>query len=310
MNKKKTSGNSKRRVFVGVIIALVVLIPLVFIIIKNNPQLAKAITSADSKQKKDKERALEFDKHAQTLLEPILIEMAKPVSPYKFVKRSLDEVEDYTWQALDIDSTLTTAWLRLGYITSHIHGEQALRRYESYSNQKKPEKAAEEEKNTLLYFAQAEVYYNKALEYGHQDTGAVYFLMAETKTIQHIHGQAAVNLLKALEFDPTNRKYEAKLIEAYLYGGLYTKALSQNELFRQKYPDSDIPYKNLGGYYYFIGDTARAVNFYEEAIEKGTNPDVGKLLHRYYIERGDTVKADYFLQKVYEANLHYDPEKY
>ena len=256
------------------------------------------------------ERAVEYNNRAQQILDPIIVEMAKPVSPYKFVLRSLKEAERYTWMALDIDTTMTDAWRRLGYINSHIHGKQSLLRYESYKKKEMPEKVIEEEKNAILYFTKANLYYDKALEFGTEDSAGIYYLKSEAATIQHLYDKAAINLRKAIQIDDNNRKYQAKLIEAFLNGGRFQNALNENGRYKRRYPDSDIPYLNLAGYYYHIGDTIAAIENYETAIEKGTKPEVGKFLHHYYTQHGDPEKANYFLQKAYEAELNYDPEKY
>jgi len=256
------------------------------------------------------ERVDEYNRLADQLLEPVIVEMAKPVSPYKFVLRSLKEVEKYTWLALDIDTTRSDAWQRLGYINSHIHGKQALLRYESYKNKEMPEKVIEEEKNVILYFSKANLYYDKALEFGTDDSAGVYYLKSEAADIQRLYDYTVINLLDAIKVDPKNRKYKAKLIEAYLNGGRFQNALSQIERYKRAYPDSDVPYLHLAGYYYHIGDTIAAIENYETAIEKGTKPEVGKFLHRYYTQHSEPEKASHFLQKANEAEVSYDPEMY
>jgi tetratricopeptide (TPR) repeat protein len=64
-----------------------------------------------------------------------------------------------------------------------------------------------------------------------------------------------------------------------------------------QFPESDLPYINLGNYYYMAGDTSMAVQFFEEAVEKSDNPAAGKFLSNYYSKRGDHAKAAYYLKK-------------
>jgi len=257
-----------------------------------------------------KERIVEYEKHADGILKNVKVEMAKPVSPYHFILKNIKAVEHYSWLALDIDTTLTTSWERLGYVYAQIHGQQALLRYESYKKQKKPDKVTEEERNIILYFKKANLYYDKALEFGADDSANIYFEKSEAAMLQKLYDQSAINLKEAIKLDPDNRKYKAKLIEAYLYGGRFQNALTQIELYKRAYPDSDVPYVYLAGYYYNMGDTLQAIEEYKKAIDKGTKPDVGKFLAHYYTELNDTVKAKYYIEKAHEAESTYDPNKY
>lgn len=243
-------------------------------------------------------------------LKPLIIEMAKPVSPYFFIRKAIKAVEDETWKTLDLDTAFAPGYERLAYIQAQIHGKQAMLRYESAMEKGDTVKIKEEEKTALTYLLQAQTYYLKALEFGSTDSANVYYMMAEAFALQYRNEEAARYLIKAIKMEPLNRKYNAKLIDAYLHAGLFNQAISQNEIYRNKFPDSDVPDRNLAGYYYFRGDTLLAIQHYEMAIDKGTKPEVGKFLHKYYSKKGDTEKANYFLQKAYEAERYYDPEKY
>jgi tetratricopeptide (TPR) repeat protein len=119
-----------------------------------------------------------------------------------------------------------------------------------------------------------------------------------------------MNLTKALELNPRERKYKARLIEIYLYSGRFNNALRQIDRYRKEYPDSELPYRHLGGYYMFQGDSATAVKYYMEAIELGTRPEVGKLLYKYFSDKGDTAQASYYLQKAFEAEVNWNPNQY
>jgi len=69
----------------------------------------------------------------------------------------------------------------------------------------------------------------------------------------------------------------------------------------EQFPDSDLPYINLGNYYYVNGETQKAVQFFEKAVEKGTGAVTGQFLADYYGKQGDQAKAAYYLQKSKEA---------
>lgn len=291
-----------KKVFIGVIIILFTVNFLTGCDSKSKKQVKESIALQDD--------AFDYEDRAERLFQKMKVKMAEPVSPYKFVVKSINKVEEYTWLVLDEDTTYTRGWERLGYIYSHFHGKQAMLRYDSYAKQGMPDKVVEEEKNAIVYFSKAYLYYDKALEYGAPDSANIYFLKSEAATFQRVYDFAAVNLQHAVDLAPGKRKYQAKLIEAYLKGGRFESALSQIDKYKVSFPDSDIPYIHLAGYYYNIGDTLKAIKNYEIAIEKGTNPNVGKFLEQYYLKHGDKEKASFYLEKAYEAKTNYDPEQF
>lgn len=305
-NKVNQTDVKKKRVIglIGFIIILAIAVVLF------NQNRTGDLFGFGKKEIPAKQQAKEYDDYAGELLEPIKVEMAKPVSVYKFMLNSIEQVETLLWKGLDLDTTLATAWEKLGYINAQFHGRQALLRYESFKNQGMEEKMLEEEKNAIVYFAQADVYYDQAIESGHAHPDRIYYQKAEASFIQYNYEVAAINLLKAVELNPEERMYKARLIDAYLYAGKFNRALTRIEVYRREYPESELPYRNLGSYYLFQGDTSAGIRYYMEAVEKGTKPEVGKLLYKYFSELGDKENADYYLQKAHEAEVSFDPEKY
>lgn len=307
--KKDKKGNSKKIVAVALALIIFVSVSAVIYFSDENNSSSGNLTQ-QQKDNSSSKTAAEYDKEASKMLEPLAIEMAKDVSPYKFILPGVQKVEELTWNALDIDSTFTPSWERLGYIYAQIHGKQSVLRYKSYLKQDKQDLVAEEKESILLNFAKANLYYDKALEFGCSDSANIYYQKAAAASLQMLQYYVAENMLKAHEVEPQNRKYEVKLIEAYMQLGDFDKALERNEIYMKKYPESDIPYLNLGGYHYFIGDTATAMGYYQQAADMGSKPEVGKILHKYYMDHGYPDRAEYYLQKAYEAHSTYDPEKY
>ena len=251
-----------------------------------------------------------YDQEAQIRLDRVIKNMSFDASPYQFIIKLIDKVEEYCWKALDVDTTYTPSWEKLGYLYSQIHGKQSMKRYNSYLKRGEKEKLKLEEEVVALNFAKAELYYNKALEFGTDDSARIYFQKAAAADIQKNMNRSVVNMRKAVELEPDNRQYETKLIETYMYAGMFDEALRQNETYREKYPESDVPYLNLGGYNYFNGDTLEAVKYYKIAIEKGTKPEVAMLLHKYYASKGDSITAKYYLKKLDESRATYISEDY
>lgn len=302
--RRESRGKTK---FIG-LIALIILIGIAAVVF--NRYRPGGLSGIFKKETPPEQLAQEYNQYAGELLEPIKVEMVKPVSPYKFMLSSIEKVEKLLWDGLDLDSTMATAWEKLGFINAEFHGKQALLRYESYRKKGKEDKQIEEERNALQYFAQAEVYYDKAIEFGHPLPDRIYYLKAEAFFAQFRYEQAAVNLLKAVEINPDERKYKARLIDAFLHSGNFSRALTRMELYRREYPESELGYRNLGSYYLFMGDTSAAIVYYMDAAERGSKPEVSRLLYQYFKDLGDEERAAYYRQKAYEAEVSYDPEKY
>jgi tetratricopeptide (TPR) repeat protein len=263
-----------------------------------------------TEEDKTASRIAAYEKLAEEEMDLLRREMAKPVSTYKFIQKQIKRAEDYSWSALELDSTLTSSWERLAYINSHIHGEQAFRRFESFTSRGDKEKAAEAEKEALKYFTQADIYYNAALKFGSEDSAYVYFLMGEALEIHYAYDAAVMFYQDAARIRPEVRKYEARFIRAMFFSQNSDQALYYNEKYREKYPESDIPYLNYALYYYNMGDTVQAVDNYEKAVNKGTRPEVGKFLYDYFMSHGDPERAAFYKEKSLEAQSTWDPEKY
>jgi tetratricopeptide (TPR) repeat protein len=304
-NKKAEQKQANKKIPIIIVSGIIIIAIAATIIFMANRPSGRLIERVQVE-----EQELDYETKAERLFQKMKLKMSEPVSPYKFVVKSINKVEEYTWKVLDEDTTNTVAWERLAYVNSHFHGKQALLRYESYKNQGIPEKVEEEEKNAIMFFAKANLYYAKALEFGSADSANVYYMMSEAAEFQHLYDYSAINLKKAIELAPDKRIYQSKIIEAYLKGGRYDFALKQIENYKTTHPESDVPYVHLAGYYYNVGDTLDAIKNYEIAIEKGTKPEVGKFLHHYYQQHGNDEKANFYLEKAYEAQSNYNPDQY
>ncbi|HEY9115600.1 MAG TPA: hypothetical protein VIN10_12950, partial [Bacteroidales bacterium] len=235
-------------------------------------------------------------------LKPVKVEMAKEVSPYKFIISDIKEVENYSNNAVKIDSTLSESWERLGYVSAEIHGWMAVRRMESYTKQKKEVQSELERANAFEFIEKANVYYDNALKYNCPDSAFIYFRKASAYRINYQFDRSLENYEIALSLAPDNKNYHAEYVQTLLRAGKFKEALVANDQIMKRFPESDIPYINLAGYQYFAGDTVSAVKNYEIAIQKGTTrPEVGKLLYYYYKNKGDVERANYFMERSYEA---------
>lgn len=306
-NRKKESSKKSNRSLIIVLLIFIVVVPVSVYFINEQ---SKPKTAEDAnKNPYDEGTSAFYDWEAAKRIEPLAKDMMKTPSPYKFIKDGIDEVEDYCWQALDLDTTFTSSWEKLGYIYAFMHGKQSLLILKSAEEgETSPEELLEKRAEVARNFIKAELYYNKALEFGSKDSAGVYYALANAAKLQLRNDHVVLNLQKAFKMEPDNKKYESELIEAYMYAGLFNQALAQNELFKKKYPKHEFSYRTLGSYYYYKGEEEVGIYYYEQAAELGSKPEVGMLLHKHFIELGDTTKANYYLEKVYEARANYRPE--
>ncbi len=238
--------------------------------------------------------------YAHELMKRANRELAKPVNPYKFIIGIIDKAEKHYMQALKLDSTHFSSWNNLGIIYSKIHGNQAKLRVGSHIKYNKPEKAEMERKNAEKYFNTSIKYFRKAIQLN-PEFGSAYFNLGNAYELQNNYDSAVIYFKKAVEVDGGEIVSMSRLANSYFLNQQPLKAIEINEEIIQVYPDSDMPYINLGNYAIKANDTLNAVKFFKKAVERGTNPEVGKLLSSYYSSIGDKSSADYYLRKSYEA---------
>ena len=305
-NKKTTTGKKSNRPLFIVLLVFIIVVPTSVYFI--NEQTKPKTEKKSDENPYDEDTPAFYDWKAAKALKPLAKDMMQVPSPYKFIKKGIEEVEEYCWKALDIDTTYTSSWEKLGYVYAFMHGKQSLLVLKSLEDRDLTEEAVQQKGEVAKNFIKANLYYDKALEFGTKDSAGVYYAKANAAKLRLYYDHVVLSLQKAFKIEPENKKYETELIEAYMYAGLFNKALAQNELFKKKYPDHEFSYRTLGGYYYFKGEEEVGVFYYEKAAELGSKPEVGMLLHKHFMDLGDTTKANYYLQKVYEARVNFKPE--
>lgn len=265
----------------------------------------KSLYEADMEYLSQSVKANDF--YATNILRSVNRELAKPVNPYKFIKGKIDLAETHYRQAIAIDSTHYASWNNLGAIYSKIHGNQASLRAKSYQKQGKPDKVAEEEALAKDYFEKAISYFRIA-QRSPIIKGSATFNIAYAYDLQEMYDSSIVYYNKVLEIDGPFPTGMSRLANAYFIVGNLNEARRINEEMMTSFPESDLPYLNMGNYYLKFQDTLGAIPYYERAVEKLTNPLVSKLLSNYYKEHGDETKAAYYLRKSYEAEKSYNPQ--
>ena len=296
---QKSEKNNARIIWVSFLILLII-VPFGYYVRVRNAQWKTQYSLFSSDMPKLWNSVKANTLYAHELMKKANHELAKPVNPYKFIIGMIVNAEKHYKQALSLDSSHFSSWNNLGIIYSKIHGNQANLRVQSHLKFNKPEKAEEERINAENYFNSAIGYFRNAIHFN-PEFGSAYFNLGNAYDLQNKHDSSIVYFQKAAEVDGGELVSMSRLANAYYLNNQPDKAIRQNEKIISKYPDSDMPYINLGNYAYREKDSISALIYYKKAFELGTNPEVGKLVSRYYASIGDKKNTDYYLRKSYEA---------
>lgn len=235
--------------------------------------------------------------YAHEIMKKVNVELAKPVNPYKFVVGMIDNAEKHYQQALSLDSTHYSTWNNLGAIYSKIHANQAKLRQQSYLKRNEVEKADKEREKSKEYFDKAQLCFRNAIKYK-PDYGSAYFNLANTYELQNNYDSSIVYFRKAIVADKGTLVSMSRLANAYYRNNQIENAVEQNQKIIDKYPNSDMPFINLGNYAMNAGDTISAIKYYIDAFKLESNPNVGNVLSQYFQSTGDLQRANYYLSKM------------
>lgn len=104
-----------------------------------------------------------------------------------------------------------------------------------------------------------------------------------------------------LRRNPQQIKAYFALANVYNDMGQIQKAIDMNLAVLKSSPNLDVPYVNIGNYILQAGDTAVAIEYYEEAIHRRMTFEGCVHLSNLYKSQGDTLKSVYYQQKASEA---------
>ncbi|MFK5856957.1 MAG: tetratricopeptide repeat protein [Bacteroidota bacterium] len=295
----KSNKNNGRMIWVALMITLIIA-PFGYYVHARNTQWRTeySLYSADMPKLWNSVKANNL--YAHVLMKKVNHELAKPVNPYKFIVGMIDKSEKHYQQVVQLDSTHATAWNNLGIIYSKIHGNQAKLRIKSHQKYNRPEKIAQEKLSYSKYFNTATQYFQNAIYYN-PELGSAYFNLANSYELQGNYDSSVIYFQKAIDADGGELVSMSRLANAYFLNNKPAKAVDQNKRIISTYPESDMPFINMGNYAFKANDTADAIIYYKKAVELGTKPAVGQLLNKYYKSIGDNKMADYYLRKSQEA---------
>ena len=290
---ERTERKQPKLVWVSVFL-IMLLIPYGYYVHKRNAQWKTQYTLYNADMPRLWNSVKANNLYAHEIMKKVNNELAKPVNPYKFILKAIDKADKHYRQAVALDSTYSIPWNNLGIMYSKIHGNQALLRVSSYMNRNELEKAAMEEKNAEKYFNEAIRFFHNAIKYD-PEYGSAYFNLANTYELQQKYDSSIYYFQKAVDVDGSKLVSMSRLANAYFMNDQPDEAIEQNLKMIDKYPESDMPYINLGNYSIRLGDTIAAVSYFEKAFSLTKNPDVGKFMSQYYQFVGDSEKASYYM---------------
>jgi len=237
--------------------------------------------------------------YATEIINQVNGELAKPVNPYKFITNLIKKAETHYAKAVELDSSHVASINSLGMINSRIHGNQALIRQKAYLKQNRPEDADTARAESVRYFAKAMNYFREALKYD-PNNGSSYYNIGYSYELRENWDSAAYYYQREIDVDGPAAVSLSRLANMQFMAGHVDVAVKENERIKELFPESNIPYINLGNYAYMYQDTATMLRNYTKASELGAGKAVNSFLANFYQSVGDSKNAAHF-QKLASA---------
>lgn len=141
--------------------------------------------------------------------------------------------------------------------------------------------------DSALYYFQKTVNVDSSLTPGWINMGMAYRQLGQ-------YPKAMECYQKVLDREPRQIKAYFAIADIYNDMGNVTKAVHMNELVMKQYPDFDMPYINIGNYHMIRQDTAGAVKYWEQAVQRNPSAELCFQLSMLYRMHGDSVKFMYY----------------
>jgi len=231
--------------------------------------------------------------YAGEIIKQVNSELSKPVNPYKFVLKLINRAEKHFLRAIELDSSHVASLNSLGVIYSRIHGNQALIREKAYIKQNRPADAAQARIESQEYFDKALFYLRQALYYD-SENGSSYYNLGNTYELMAKYDSAALYYQLEIRHDGPQPVSLSRLSNMRYQSGDVTGAVDANEQIKKLYPDSYLPYINLGNYAFMAQDTTAMLENFTHAVKQGAGPEVSSFLASYYQSIGETTQANYY----------------
>lgn len=206
---------------------------------------------------------------ADELMKRVYRELSKPVDVTKFVRPSVEKAMRHWEKAVEIYPGHYSSWTNMGIVHARV--------FKAY------EKAARD--------------YRKAIRIK-PDHGKALFNYGVTLEQLGKTDSAILLYEKCIELDPDIINPRSRLANALFLKGYFQKAIRLNEEIMELDPDEPLPYLSFGNYYMSMGDTLKGIRFYEQAVELDAPMQVSMFLSKFFRERGNESKAEFYRKKV------------
>ncbi|MCF8347275.1 MAG: tetratricopeptide repeat protein [Bacteroidales bacterium] len=286
--------SAPNRSLAGIVIVIgLMLIPYGYIVHKRNAQWKTSYTLFKADMKRLDRSVKANNLYAGEIIKQVNSELSKPVNPYKFVLKLINRAEKHFLRAIELDSSHVASLNSLGVIYSRIHGNQALIREKAYIKQNRPADAAQARIESQEYFEKALFYLRQALHYD-PENGSSYYNLGNTYELMAKYDSAALYYQLEIKHDGPQPVSLSRLSNMRYQSGDVTGAVDANEQIKKLYPDSYLPYINLGNYAFMAQDTTAMLENFTYAVKQGAGSEVSSFLASYYQSIGETTQANYY----------------
>ncbi len=154
--------------------------------------------------------------------------------------------------------------------------------------------------NNLRQYDSSIFYLKKAVEIK-PDLEEPYFNLGYAYQKLKKYDEAIKNYNKAIDINPQNVTLRSYLANLYNEMGDFEKAVKINKEIMKIDENSDLPYINIGNYYFLKADTTTAISYWEKAMGKYPQYKLCINLSNYYRLKGNSEKANYYYNKAMQA---------
>lgn len=161
----------------------------------------------------------------------------------------------------------------------------------------------------LIYFVLfkqydvAIMYFEKAIKTNPRKKDMTYFNLAYSYEMLNNYPQAIKYYKEAININPVFIRAKSNLANLYYKIGDFETSVKINEEIMKIDNNIDIPYINIGNYYLMKSDTITAISYMEKASEKyPPNYNLCMNLSRYFKQKGNLKKAEYYYDKAIKAD--------
>lgn len=283
----RSKTNSPAKIFFVTILTAAILAPYSYKTYKRNQKWYSDMTlyRADMKYLENSVKA--HDLMGTTLMRKVELELSKRVNVAKFLMPEIDKAIHHFSRAVEIWPGHTSSWTNLGMIYNNPRVAEHLM-------------ASGDTARALQFKRSAVNSFKKAIEL-EPDHGKALFNLGLTYEYVGDIDSAAHYYERCIEVNDEIINPRSRLADIRFRQGYEQEAIRLNMEIIRLDPMEALPYVSFGNYYIIRGDTAKAVDSYEEAAKRNARPEVFAFLSQYYLDQGNMDKAQHYRQKYNDA---------